>query len=182
METVYYSRMKSPIGPLWVAVSDKGVVMLDWGSREFPPAGDKERFQWKRSEEKTADTCKQLDEYFSGERTDFTVPLDLRHGTEFQKRCWEILTQIPYGETRSYLQVAQAAGRPAASRAVGQANHHNPIPIIIPCHRVINTDGGLGGYGGGLDVKEHLLAMENALPGGQRLMFPPGGRKGKGNK
>jgi methylated-DNA-[protein]-cysteine S-methyltransferase len=164
METLYYSRMESVTGPLWIAVSQKGLVMIDWGSREFPPIGLDENISWVISEKKTAAVRKELTEYFDGHRTEFTVPLDLRTGTEFQRKCWEILTKIPYGETRSYLQVAKAAGRPAASRAVGQANHHNPIPIIIPCHRVINTDGKLGGYGGGLDLKEQLLALERALP------------------
>src|SRR6266581_6096645 len=140
MEILYYSRMKSVIGPLWIAVSDKGLVFIDWGSREFPPIGFDKNISWVISEEKTAAARRELTQYFDGQRTEFTVPLDLRTGTEFQRKCCEILTKIPYGETRSYLEVAKAAGRPAASRAVGQANHHNPIPIIIPCHRVINTD------------------------------------------
>jgi O-6-methylguanine DNA methyltransferase len=169
MEILYYSRMKSVIGPLWIAVSDKGLMFIDWGSREFPPAGFGGNIRWVTSEEKTEAVRKELAEYFEGRRTEFTVPLDLRTGTAFQRQCWEILTQIPFGETRSYLEVAKAAGRPGASRAVGQANHHNPIPIIIPCHRVINTNGGRGGYGGGLDLKERLLALEGALPGSGRL-------------
>lgn len=165
METLYYSRMKSAIGPLWVAVSNKGVVMIEFGGREFPPAKSKAKFEWVLSEGQTEAARKELTQYLEGDRTEFTLPLDLRHGTEFQRKCWEILTKIPYGEIRSYQEVAKAAGRPAASRAVGQANHANPIPIIIPCHRVINADGRLGGYGGGLDVKERLLALERALPG-----------------
>jgi O-6-methylguanine DNA methyltransferase len=165
METLYYSQMKSGIGPLWVAVSNKGVVMIEFAGREFPPANAKGKFEWVLSEAKTETARKELTQYFDGRRTEFTVPLDLRKGTEFQRKCWEILTKIPYGEIRSYHEVAKAAGRPAASRAVGQANHANPIPIIIPCHRVINADGHLGGYGGGLDVKEQLLALERALPG-----------------
>jgi O-6-methylguanine DNA methyltransferase len=164
METLYYSQMKSAIGPVWVAVSDKGVVMIEFSGREFPPADSKQKFEWVISEEKTEVACQELTEYFDGRRTEFSVPLDLHKGTQFQRKCWEILTKIPYGEIRSYREVAKAAGRPAASRAVGQANHANPIPIIIPCHRVINTDGHLGGYGGGLDVKEQLLALERALP------------------
>ncbi len=169
METLYYSRMKSAIGPLWVAVSNKGVLLIDWGHRKFPPAGFAKGAQWVVSEDKTAEVRKQLTEYFEGKRTEFTVTLDLRTGTEFQRRCWEILSKIPYGELRTYQEVAVAAGRPTAFRAVGQANHANPIPIIIPCHRVINTDGHLGGYGGGLDIKEQLLALEEALPGSGQL-------------
>jgi len=165
METLYYSKMKSPIGPLWVAVSNKGVVMVDWGSREFPPVGFDKNASWVISEEKTEQVRKQLTQYFDGHRTEFTVPLDPRKGTDFQKKCWDVLVKIPYGQTRSYQEVAKAAGSPLAFRAVGQANHVNPIPIIIPCHRVINADGHLGGYGGGLDVKEQLLSLERALPG-----------------
>ncbi len=165
METLYYSRMKSPIGPLWVAVSKKGVVMIDWGYRTFPPANYFKDVQWVVSEEKTAVLRKKLTEYFAGERTEFDISTDLRTGTEFQRRCWEILSKIPYGELRTYQEIAVAAGRPTAFRAVGQANHANPIPIVIPCHRVISSDGHLGGYGGGLELKEQLLALEEALPG-----------------
>jgi O-6-methylguanine DNA methyltransferase len=171
METLYYSQMKSAIGPLWIAVSDKGVVFIDWGSRDFPPISFDKDVNWVISEEQTAEVRKQLTEYFAGERTEFTVGIDLRSGTEFQRKCWEILTKIPYGQARSYLEVAEAAGRPAASRAVGQANHHNPIPIVIPCHRVINSDGRLAGYGGGIGLKERLLRLEGVIPGNGEL-FP----------
>jgi len=171
METLYYSRMKSPIGPLWLAVSNKGLVAIEFGSRDFPPVKSDPNVSWVVSEEKTEAVRKQLTQYFDGHRTEFSVPLDLRIGTDFQRKCWDVLIKIPYGETRSYLEVARAAGRPGASRAAGQANHRNPIPIIIPCHRVINADGHLGGYGGGLDVKEQLLSLERALPGSGSL-FP----------
>lgn len=169
METLYYSQMKSPIGPLWIAVSKQGVVMIDWGFREFPPVKFDKNVNWVNSEEKTETVRKQLTQYFAGHRTEFTLELDVRSGTEFQRKCWQVLLRIPYGETRSYQEVAKAAGRPQASRAAGQANHHNPIPIVIPCHRVINADGHLGGYGGGLDVKEQLLALERALPVNETL-------------
>lgn len=168
---LYYSRLESAIGPLWIAASDRGLVLIDWGSREFPPKGFGEDVEWIESEEKTTAVRQQLTEYFAGTRREFTVPLDVRSGTEFQRKCWEILTTIPYGQTRSYLEVAKAAGRPGAFRAVGQANHHNPIPIVIPCHRVINADGRLAGYGGGIDLKEKLLTLEDALPGSGKL-FP----------
>ena len=163
--------MKSEIGPLWVAVSKKGVVAIDFGFREFPPKDSLREVQWAISEEKTAQVRKQLTEYFAGERQEFELELDLRTGTAFQRRCWQALLQIPYGELRSYQDLARAVGRPAAFRAVGQANHANPIPIIIPCHRVINADGQLGGYGGGLDVKEQLLALEKALPATTEPLF-----------
>ncbi|WP_405609629.1 methylated-DNA--[protein]-cysteine S-methyltransferase [Streptomyces sp. NBC_01511] len=107
----------------------------------------------------------QLDEYFAGGRTEFDVPLRL-DGTPFQRSVWEQLLTIPYGETRSYGQLADALGKPGASRAVGLANGKNPVSIIVPCHRVIGSTGGLTGYGGGLDRKKRLLAFEGAAPVG----------------
>lgn len=101
----------------------------------------------------------QLEEYFRGDRREFSLPL-APVGTPFQLSCWGALIAIPYGETRSYGQIAMAVGRPAACRAVGGANHRNPIAIIIPCHRVIGADGSLTGYGGGLSVKARLLELE----------------------
>jgi methylated-DNA-[protein]-cysteine S-methyltransferase len=103
----------------------------------------------------------QLQEYFAGRRRKFTLPLDLR-GTEFQRQCWNELLRIPFGKTRSYAQVAQAVGRPSAYRAVGQANHHNPVAIVVPCHRVLAGGQALGGYGGGLATKAFLLRLEGA--------------------
>ncbi len=105
------------------------------------------------------EAARQLDEYFAGARREFSLPL-LPRGTEFQRRVWRALETIPYGETRSYGGVAAAIGNPKAARAVGMANNRNPISIIIPCHRVIGAGGGLVGYGGGLDAKEFLLALE----------------------
>lgn len=105
------------------------------------------------------DAKKQLEEYFSGTRRAFDVPLSL-YGTAFQQKDWEALLEIPYGETRSYKQIAERIGSPKAFRAVGMANHNNPISIIIPCHRVIGSDGSMVGYGGGLDIKAFLLKFE----------------------
>lgn len=102
---------------------------------------------------------RQLCEYFAGERREFSLPLNPR-GTEFQKRVWRALETIPYGETRCYQQIAEAIGQPRATRAVGMANNRNPLPILIPCHRVIGKDGSLTGYGGGLDIKKALLSLE----------------------
>lgn len=102
---------------------------------------------------------RQLEEYFAGKRKQFDLPLSL-WGTEFQRQVWAALRDIPYGETRSYGQIAQAVGRPKAVRAVGMANHRNPISIIVPCHRVVGADGSLTGYGGGLENKKFLLALE----------------------
>lgn len=113
---------------------------------------------------------RQLDEYLAGRRRDFDVPLDFG-GTPFQRLCWEGLLRIPYGETRSYGQMAREIGRPAAVRAVGHANHDNPIGVIIPCHRVIGANGSLTGYAGGLDMKRVLLELEGVVP--LRLALTP---------
>lgn len=109
------------------------------------------------------ETSRQLQEYFAGRLREFKLPLDMR-GTSFQKQVWSELEKIPYGQTRSYLQVAVAVGAPKAVRAVGAANGANPIPIIVPCHRVIGTGGKLTGYGGGLPLKQRLLELEGAVP------------------
>ena len=155
-ETIYYSRLDSPVGPLLLVVSDRGLVALEFGR--------KIRDGWVESAEKTAPHARQLKEYFDGRRRCFDLPLDIR-GTEFQKRCWQELLKIPYGETRSYADVARAIGNPSAARAVGLANGQNPIAIIVPCHRVIGSDGSLTGYGGGLETKRRLLELEGALNG-----------------
>jgi O-6-methylguanine DNA methyltransferase len=163
METLYYSHLRSPIGPLTVAVSKRGLVALEFGDEH--PAKHRRAWrdlEWQESAEPTAPCVKQLEEYFAGARREFTMPLDLR-GTEFQKRCWQALVEIPYGRTCTYADVARAVGKPRAFRAVGLANNRNPVAIVVPCHRVIGSDGSLTGYGGGLDVKEVLLRLEGAL-------------------
>jgi methylated-DNA-[protein]-cysteine S-methyltransferase len=115
-----------------------------------------------------ADVAEQLHEYFRGERRSFDLKLAPR-GTEFQKACWRALQRIPYGETRSYADIAREIGRPAAVRAVGAANGANPIPIVIPCHRVVGSNGSLTGFGGGIETKRWLLALESP----QRAIQPP---------
>ena len=104
--------------------------------------------------------AKQLDEYFAGKRTSFDLPLE-PEGTPYRKKVWQVLTEIPYGQTMTYGEIARRTGNPQASQAVGGANHHNPIPIVIPCHRVIGAGGKLTGYAGGLPRKEVLLALES---------------------
>ena len=156
-ETIYYSRIDSPVGPLLLAISGRGLVALEFGGRKIKEG-------WVESATKTAPYAGQMDEYFSGRRRRFDLPLDIR-GTDFQKRCWQELLKIPYGETRSYADIARAIGNPAAVRAVGLANGQNPIAIIVPCHRVIGSDGSLTGYGGGLETKRKLLELEGALSG-----------------
>ena len=117
-----------------------------------------------------AAVIRQLGEYFAGERTAFDLPLSL-HGTPFQRRVWEELTRIPYGETVSYGELAERIGRPSASRAVGLANGKNPVGIIVPCHRVVGSGGDLTGYGGGLDRKRRLLELEGAYAPGKLTLF-----------
>ena len=162
MSTVWFSPYSSPIGQLLLAASEHGLCALefDFQGKRLAKAGERE--SWQRSDSHLDPWRRELDAYFAGKLHDFKQPLDL-HGTDFQLRCWNALLAIPYGETRSYADQARAVGSPRGFRAVGMANHDNPIAIIVPCHRVITSDHKLGGYGGGLDVKEKLLDMEGAV-------------------
>jgi O-6-methylguanine DNA methyltransferase len=160
METLYYSRMSSPVGPLLIGVSDTALVALEF-DRGLPKKIAGQAVIWEESESRTREVRVQLQEYFSGKRRNFDLALDLR-GTDFQKSCWNELLRIPYGQTRSYAEIARAVDRPRSFRAVGQANHYNPIAIIVPCHRVLAAGCDLGGYGGGLAVKAWLLRLEGA--------------------
>lgn len=162
METLFTLRASSPVGPLFLAASAKGLVRLEFESRmqQFDPSTT--RLQ--ESQEILAPYLRELEEYFPGRRRVFSFPLDLR-GTEFQLKCWRALLDIPYGETRTYRDIAQAIGHPRAFRAVGMSNNRNPVAIVVPCHRVIASDGSLCGYGGGLDIKRKLLELEGALSG-----------------
>jgi methylated-DNA-[protein]-cysteine S-methyltransferase len=160
METLFYSRMDSPVGPLLLGVSDSALVILEF-DRGLPQKIDGEEVAWQESEPRTSSVRLQLEEYFAGKRRDFDLELDLR-GTDFRKRCWNELLRIPYGETRSYGEIARAVGSPNGFRAVGQANHYNPVAIIVPCHRVLAGGQNLGGYGGGLPTKAFLLRLEGA--------------------
>ena len=161
MEIFYYSLIKSPVGPLGIAVSDKGLVALEFDTGRFPPQKNK-AVAWELSQPKTQPYLHELQQYFSRARRQFTFPLELR-GTPFQLKCWRALLDIPYGQTRTYADIARAVGCPHGYRAVGLANNRNPIAIVVPCHRVIASDGSLCGYGGGLEVKRKLLELEGAL-------------------
>lgn len=152
--------MSSPAGPLLIGCSETALVILEF-DRGLPERIAGEPVRWGESRSRTAKARAQLEEYFAGKRREFSVPLDLR-GTEFRKRCWQELLRIPYGETRTYAEIARAVGSPAGFRAVGQANHYNPVAIIVPCHRVLASGKRLGGYGGGLPVKAMLLRLEGA--------------------
>lgn len=174
MEILQYSILSSPVGPLFLAASGQGLVALEFDAREpgqqtIRPNPRDLRAESKRVRfEKAADELggyrKELDEYFAGKRRQFSFPLDIR-GTDFQLACWHALLATPYGETRTYADIARAVNRPTGFRAVGMANNRNPIAIVVPCHRVIASDGTLCGYGGGLDIKRKLLELEGALSG-----------------
>lgn len=159
-----YKFVSSPVGNLKVVASDKGLVAILWENddpkrvrlddvKEFPHHPMLRRVE------------AELSEYFAGTRNTFSLPLDMR-GTPFQKKVWEALVRIPFGETRTYGQLAAQLGRPGASRAVGAANGRNPVSIVVPCHRVIGSTGKLTGFAGGLKAKAHLLDLESR---GERL-------------
>jgi methylated-DNA-[protein]-cysteine S-methyltransferase len=155
MSTMQSRTVDSPVGPLTLAGVDGRLMHLRMVDQTYEP----DRAGWTSDDGAFADAVAQLEAYFAGDLMDFDLDLDLV-GTQFQRRVWEALITIPYGETRSYGQIAQQIGSPGASRAVGLANGHNPIGIIVPCHRVIGANGSLTGYGGGLDRKKSLLEME----------------------
>jgi methylated-DNA-[protein]-cysteine S-methyltransferase len=153
---VKYTCLDSPIGELLVTRDEGGITGLDMPTMRYPREVDPD---WERDDAAFDDVRTQLREYFAGEREDFDLPLNAG-GSRFQKQVWGALIRIPYGETRSYGKVAVSIGQPNGSRAVGLANGQNPIPIIVPCHRVIGADGSLTGFGGGLDTKRWLLDHE----------------------
>jgi O-6-methylguanine DNA methyltransferase len=188
MEILHCTTVTSPVGPLFLAASGQGLVALEFdarlpGQQTIRPnprdlrsersseskrsTSDRTRnkaIRFEQSERAVRPYARELEEYFAGQRREFNFPLDLR-GTEFQLTCWRALLQIPYGETRTYADIARAVGKPTGFRAVGMANNRNPVAIVVPCHRVIASDGTLCGYGGGLDVKRKLLELEGALSG-----------------
>ena len=153
---MYYCYVDSPIGELLLAGDDAGLAVIGFpkGSMRRNPEPD-----WIFNERKLATARRQLREYFAGKRREFDLPLHLS-GTEFQVSVLKALREIPYGETVSYGEIARRIGRPKAVRAVGAANGRNPLPIVVPCHRVIGSTGDLTGFGGGLDTKEALLRLE----------------------
>jgi O-6-methylguanine DNA methyltransferase len=174
MEILHSTIFASPVGPLFLAASETGLVALEFdarlpGQQTIRPnprdlRAESRKLRFEDSEKSLSVYVRQLEEYFSGARRDFTFSLDMR-GTAFQVACWRALLAIPYGETRTYADIARTVGRPQGFRAVGMANNRNPIAIVVPCHRVIASDGTLCGYGGGLDLKRKLLQLEGALSG-----------------
>ena len=174
MEIVHTAQIDSPIGSLRVASTEHGLAYLElpfasgrglrgWLKRCVPDARCEDGFAPNRM------AIAQILEYLEGKRVAFDLPIDLR-GTPFQRAVWQALLEIPYGQTRSYAEIAAAVGQPSAVRAVGAANGANPIALVVPCHRVIASDGRLGGYGGGLRLKAKLLAMERSRPAQGQLL------------
>jgi methylated-DNA-[protein]-cysteine S-methyltransferase len=151
--------LKTPIGTLLIEGDGDAItqIILPGSDGGLPTDG---RADASSSPEIVRTAAQQLSEYFAGERTEFDLKLEFTGGTEFQRDVWLSLGEIPFGKTISYAELATMVGRPSAFRAVGQANGANPIPIVLPCHRVIASGGGIGGYGGGLDMKRKLLALE----------------------
>jgi methylated-DNA-[protein]-cysteine S-methyltransferase len=159
--SMYYTYVDSPVGRLLLAGTRDALHAIGFSSGKRARGAE---LSWERWEEPFRVAAAQLEEYFRGERRTFDLPVAL-NGSAFQIRVWRALTEIPYGETRSYRDVAIEIGRPTAVRAVGAANGRNPLPIIIPCHRVIGHDGHLTGFGGGLATKQLLLELEQRRSG-----------------
>ena len=171
--TVAWAALPCPLGALLAVTRDGTLVRLSFAAspeeartRARQELGQNTGGRAAREDPHAVplpELARQLEEYFAGRRRLFELPV-APEGTEFQRRVWEELARIPWGETRSYGEIARAVGRPGASRAVGMANNRNPLAVVVPCHRVIGADGSLTGYGAGLDRKEHLLRLEGILP------------------
>jgi len=169
---VGYAVVDSPLGPLWIAVGPRGLAVISYGAE--PNATDFGRLLRTYGPgivpdpRRTSPVARELDQYFAGRRRSFDLDVDLAGMTPFQRRVLRATARVPYGELVTYKTVARQAGNEAASRAAGAAVGANPIPIVVPCHRVVASDGSLGGYAGGLDAKRRLLAIERgeAVPSG----------------
>ena len=155
---LFYKFIASPIGKLKLVASDRGLVAILW-EKENPRRVRLPEMAEDADHPMLIETQQQLGEYFAGTRRSFAIPLDMR-GTRFQNDVWQALLAIPFGETRTYGELARQLGNPNATRAVGAANGRNPISIVVPCHRVIGASGKLTGFAGGLEVKAHLLGLE----------------------
>ena len=161
---LYHHTLDSPIGGLLLMGDGEALCGVHFQAGPHPT---KLRKEWVEDARPFREVVRQLKAYFDGRLKAFDLPL-APQGTEFQMQVWRTLRKIPYGRTRSYGEIARHLGQPEASRAVGAANGQNPIPVIIPCHRVIGADGSLTGFGGGLPIKRKLLALEGALPPSER--------------
>ncbi|WP_166346761.1 methylated-DNA--[protein]-cysteine S-methyltransferase [Phytoactinopolyspora limicola] len=162
MSRTFWTELDSPVGPLLLTADDAGLTGLYMEERRHGPHDIGPG--WIRSDEPFGAAEEQLEHYFAGQLREFDLPLNPT-GTPFQQRVWAALTSIPYGEVRSYREIAEQIGHPTAYRAVGLANGRNPISIVVPCHRVIGASGALTGYGGGIERKRMLLELETpAVP------------------
>ena len=159
MDELFFSILRSPFGPLTVVAGERGLRAVHIGEPGTLDGALRGAVESGPRHTSLAAPCSQLREYLAGTRTRFDLRLDLR-GTPFQVEVWKSLRKVPYGHTASYADQARSIGRPTAVRAVGSANGRNPVPIVLPCHRIVASDGTLGGYSGGLRVKEWLLAHE----------------------
>jgi methylated-DNA-[protein]-cysteine S-methyltransferase len=172
LETVGYRVVDSPLGPLWIAVGPKGVLAIHYGAEPSPAELGRIVRAYGPGvlpDARRADpVARELDQYFAGRRRAFDLAIDLSPLTDFQRRILSATARVPFGDVSTYAKVAARAGSEKASRAAGQALGANPIPIVVPCHRVLASDGTLGGYAGGLEAKRRLLALE-------RGDVPPGG-------
>ena len=155
---IFSTMFHSPAGPILLEGDDRRLTRIGFGA-PHAPAGDAAS---------TAAAAIQLEQYFAGERTEFDLELEL-DGTPFERRVWEEVRAIPYGETATYAEIARRIGRPGACRAVGRANGRNPVAVIVPCHRVVGSDGSLTGYAGGLEMKRALLDLESGASAAPRL-------------
>ena len=158
----------SPVGPLRLAASDAALLAIEFHENRHPVRRDAQWIEGDNAVLRQAE--RELGEYFAGTRRTFDLPLDPR-GTPFQRLVWHALARIPFGQIWRYRDLARHVGKPAATRAVGAANGRNPLPIVLPCHRVIGTDGTLTGFGGGLGTKAFLLRLERAAPPGGDDLF-----------
>jgi O-6-methylguanine DNA methyltransferase len=163
---LYYATFKSPVGEILATRTDKGLNFITFPKsrwhRFLAALRKDESIKLKKDEKRFSSLKKDLKNYFSGKKVSFRQPLDLSGGTPFQKKVWKAMQRIPPGQTKSYSWLARQAGGKNKARAAGAACGANPIPIVVPCHRVVRSDGGLGGYGGGLAAKRKLLNLEKA--------------------
>jgi len=157
--SITYTHVESPVGPLLLSADERGLLLIRFAERGRPARPEP---GWREDRGPLSEATSQLERYFAGELREFDLRL-APEGTPFQLEVWNALRRIPYGRTMSYGELARSVGRPSASRAVGAANGRNPLPIVVPCHRVIGADGGLTGFGGGVEIKRALLELEGAL-------------------
>lgn len=159
MSDVYYSSVITRIGQVFVTATQKGVTKIFFGERGFRSYLEKTAPQGLIPGGPAADMAREIELYFDGGLTEFKTPLDMSSGTEFQRAVWQNLLTVPYGKVTTYGELAEKVGKPGAARAVGNAVGVNPLPIVVPCHRVVASNG-LGGYTGGIDIKKVLLGVE----------------------